>query len=72
MVYAHTSHNRSVKVRPFGARLRKNAVGASPLCAFFLRHIFAFARNCYRSFLIAKAKTSFTAETLHEIPLAMV
>jgi hypothetical protein len=54
---AQMLHNRSVTVRRLSAARRsKTTVGASPLCAVLLRHIFLFARNCYRSFLYRKQK----------------
>ena len=66
MVYAHTSHNRTVCASPL-KRLgfRKTPVGLRPLWRFAPPHFC----GCWKPAvsLIATAKTSHTAGTLYEI-----
>ena len=71
MVYASTSHNRTVYVRRlWAARLRKTAVGLTPFVRFSLRHSLGRGQ-CY-ALLYYLPKPSYTAGTLCAIAAKLV
>jgi hypothetical protein len=66
MEHGKTAHNRTVSARPFGAGLRKTAVGLAPFVRFFSATFFC-ARETLRVSFIGRKKTSDTAGTLCDI-----